>query len=214
MAEINNVTGKPMPVDRNIEKVANQKLPTNTSTNQSSVGRGNVGQPVGLPMAEPTTQGALMPNAVTGRDASQIAAAEQMRSSGGHSATEALLGLNQKPSMMGVLLAPPGNLETLRHLTPSMRRKILRDLLSKQRHQISGFVEAMRDEENSRKSSEEEVDDDESSQLITTDSAVPQKYDKKAIRDLEATTKMLDLLDEFLGMQDYTLSQMGTFAQG
>jgi len=216
MAEINNVTGKPMPVDQNVEKAANQKLPQNAATDRGTVGRGNIGQPIGLPNAEPTTQNALMPNVVTGRDASQLAAAEKMRSSGGHSATEVLLGLNQKPSMMGVLLAPPGNLETLRHLTPSMRRKILRDLLSKQRDQIGGFVEAMRDGENSKEDSDEEDSKDENkdSKLILTDSIMPKKYDQRALRDLEATTKMLDLLDEFLGMQDYTLSQMGTFAQG
>ena len=216
MAEINNVTGKPLPVDQNVEKAANQKLPQNAATDKGTVGRGNMGQPIGLPTADPTTQNALMPNAVTGRDVSQLAAAEKMRSSGGHSATEVLLGLNQKPSMMGVLLAPPGNLETLRHLTPSMRRKILRDLLSKQRDQIGGFVEAMREEKGSQEDSDEEEkrDENESSKLISKDSVARAKYDQRALRDLEATTKMLDLLDEFLGMQDYTLSQMGTFAQG
>ena len=64
-------------------------------------------------MPEPTTQNALMNQVVTGRDASQQIAAEQMRTAGGHSATDVLLGLNQQPSVLGVLLAPPGNLESL-----------------------------------------------------------------------------------------------------
>ncbi len=39
-------------------------------------------------------------------------------------------------------------------------------------------------------------------------------HNQRVIQDLASTTKMLDLLDELLNMQDYTLSQIGTFAQG
>jgi hypothetical protein len=39
-------------------------------------------------------------------------------------------------------------------------------------------------------------------------------YNQKAYRDLAATTRMLDLLYELLSMQDYTLSQMATRAEG
>lgn len=217
MSEIKNVTAKPLPLDQNVEKVSNKQALQNAPTDQSSVGRGNVGQPVGLPMPEPTTQNALMNNVITGRDASQQIAAEQMRSTGGHSATDVLLGLNQQPSMLGVLLAPPGNLETLRHLSPAMRRKILRDLLSKQRDQIRHFVAVMRDEKQNQQehSDEENQEETDSSKLLpsakSNSSAI---YNQRALKDLDAATKMLDLLDEILGMQDYTLSQMGTFAQG
>ena len=36
----------------------------------------------------------------------------------------------------------------------------------------------------------------------------------KAIGDIDKTARMLDILDEMLAMQDYTISQIGTFSQG
>ncbi len=228
MADIKNVGAMPLPVDPNAAKIAdeaagklpNQQLPQ-TAVEDATVGRGTIGQPVGQPISEPTTQNALMPNAVTGRDASQMIAAEKLRSNGGHSATDVLLGLHRQPSTLGVLLAPPGNLEMLRHLSPASRRKVLRNLLSKQRGQMRRLVAVMRDDEQPEHQSNDEnqsaeIENDSSEILLpnsTSDAAV-KFYNRRAVRDLEATTKMLDLLDELLGMQDYTLSQMGTFAQG
>lgn len=223
MAEIKNIGGQSMPIgEQNVQKVGEDvgKLPTQLPQNQgeTSVGRGNVGQPVGLPTADPTTQNALMPNVVTGRDASQLAAAEKMRANGGYSSTDVLLGLHQQPSMLGAMLPPPGNLEALRHLTPAMRRTILRNLLSKQRGKMRQLVAVMRDEEQHQQNPEQENQENEAE--ISTENGIknlisPSDFqNQRALRDLEATTKMLDLLDELLGMQDYTLSQMGTFAQG
>jgi hypothetical protein len=221
MAEIKNVGGQPLPIgEQNVQKVNDEigKLPTNLPQNQgeTSVGRGNVGQPIGLPSTDPTTQNSLMPNVVTGRDASQLAAAEKMRANGGHSATDVLLGLNQQPSTIGVMLPPPGNLEALRHLSPAMRRTILRNLLSKQRGQMRQLVAVMRDEEQHQHHHNEENQQPESeSANDNAELILPSEFqNQRALRDLEATTRMLDLLDELLGMQDYTLSQMGTFAQG
>lgn len=223
MAEIKNIGGQSVPIgEQNVQKVGEDvgKLPTQLPQNQgeTSVGRGNVGQPVGLPTADPTTQNALMPNVVTGRDASQLAAAEKMRANGGYSSTDVLLGLHQQPSMLGAMLPPPGNLEALRHLTPAMRRTILRNLLSKQRGKMRQLVAVMRDEEQHQQNPEQENQENEAE--ISTENGIknlisPSDFqNQRALRDLEATTKMLDLLDELLGMQDYTLSQMGTFAQG
>lgn len=221
MAEIKNVGGQPLPIgEQNVQKANDEigKLPSNLPQNQAdtSVGRGSVGQPIGLPPIDPTTQNALMPNVVTGRDASQLAAAEKMRSNGGHSATDVLLGLNQQPSTIGVILPPPGNLEALRHLTPAMRRTMLRNLLSKQRGQMRQLVHVMRDEEQHQQHQDEEHQqlENESTNENTEIIFPSEIHNQRALRDLEATTKMLDLLDELLGMQDYTLSQMGTFAQG
>lgn len=222
MAEIKNVGGQPLPIgEQNVQKVGEEigKLPTNLPQNQgeNSVGRGNVGQPIGLPSTDPTTQNALMPNVVTGRDASQLAAAEKLRANGGHSATDVLLGLNQQPSVIGVILPPPGNLEALRHLSPAMRRTILRNLLSKQRGQMRQLVHVMRDEEQHQHQHQNEENQQAESESANenTELIFPSDFhNQRALRDLEATTKMLDLLDELLGMQDYTLSQMGTFAQG
>lgn len=223
MAEIKNVGGQPLPIDQNARKIAdeagrlpNQPLPQNTGEN--SIGRGTAGQPVGLPDVDPTTQNALMPDVVTGRDASQLVSAEKMRSNGGDSATDVLLGLNRQPSASGVILAPPGNLEALRHMTPQMRRTVLRNLLAKQRGQMRSLVAVMRDEkqeQNASQESNQEVEDENSSEAVLPLSvSAASFYNRRAVQDLEATTRMLDLLDEMLGMQDYTLSQMGTFAQG
>ena len=230
MPDIKNIGGTPPPVDSNVTKLSddamklpNQQLPQN-SPNDTSVGRGNVGQPVGLPEADPISQNALMPDVITGRDASQLIAADKLRSNAGHSATEVLLGLDRQPSVTGLLLAPPGNLESLRHLSPAMRRSILRKLLTKQRGQMRRLVAVMGDEEgNQGRNSDEENPyeenfDGQNDALPLLPSSSPATasnfYNKRAYHDLEATTKMLDLLDELLGMQDYTLSQMGTFAQG
>jgi hypothetical protein len=218
MAEIKNVGGQPLPTgEQNVQKVGGEagKVPAQMPQNQgeTSVGRGNAGQPIGLPTADPTTQNQLMPNVVTGRDATQFAAAEKMRANGGHSATDVLLGLNQQPSTLGVMLAPPGNLEALRHLTPTMRRTLLRNLLTKQRGQMRQLVHIMRDDEQHQHESDDE--NQEAENPVETEALLPADFQNRhALRDLEATTKMLDLLDELLGMQDYTLSQMGTFAQG
>ena len=142
-----------------------------------------------------------------------------VRSNGGASATDVLLGLNHQPSILGGLLAPPGNLEALRHLTPSMRRNVLRTLLSKQRNQMRRLVAVARDEEQHHQQDEQ----NENEESNVSENLLPASannagelvfHNQRAIQDLASTTKMLDLLDELLNMQDYTLSQIGTFAQG
>jgi hypothetical protein len=224
MADVKNIGGQPLPVEQNIEKVAddamklpNQQLPQ--TSGETSVGRGTFGQPVGLPQIDPTTQNALMPNVVTGRDATQQIAAEKMRSNAGYSATEVLLGLNRQPSTTGILLAPPGNLDALRHITPTMRRTVLRNLLAKQRAQMRRLAAVMRDDERNENHSDAENQDavEQEAVNIETTNVLPtvsKFYNDKAYRDLAATTKMLDLLYELLSMQDYTLSQMATRADG
>ena len=223
MADVKTIGGQPLPIEQNIEKIAddamklpNQQLPQTSGEN--SVGRGAFGQPVGLPQTDPTTQNALMPGVVTGRDATQQIAAEKMRSNAGYSATEVLLGLNRQPSTTGILLAPPGNLDALRHITPTMRRIVLRNLLAKQRAQMRRLAAVMRDDEQSENHRDAENQDAEQQEAnIETTNVLPlvsKFYNAKAYRDLAATTKMLDLLYELLSMQDYTLSQMATRADG
>jgi hypothetical protein len=222
MPEVNKVGNQPLPVSEQtiqkpngaIDKLPAQ-LPPDTGADQN-VGRGSVGQPVGVPPKTPLTQNALMPEAVTGRDATQFIAAEKMRSNGGVSATDVLLGLNQQPSVLGGLLAPPGNLEALRHLSPTMRRKILRNLLSKQKNQMRRLVAVARDEKQHQQEEQREQTDDAENLLPSAQTASNELefYNPRIYQDLASTTKMLDLLDELLNMQDYTLSQMGTFAQG
>jgi hypothetical protein len=223
MAEINKITNQPLPVgEQQVQKAAEavEKLPAQIpNSGENSVGRGNAGQPLGLPPQTPLTQNDLMSDVVTGRDLSQLVAADKLRSNGGASATDVLLGLNHQPSILGGLLAPPGNLEALRHLTPSMRRNVLRTLLSKQRNQMRRLVAVARDEEQ-RHQRNEQNDDEEAN---ATENLLPVSenhlgeivfHNRRVYQDLAATTKMLDLLDELLNMQDYTLSQVGSFAQG
>ncbi len=226
MAEINKVGNQPIPKgEQQIAKPndAAQKLPAQMlpdAGEQQTTARGNAGQPIGLQPKVAVTQNTLMPEAVTGRDATQLLAAEKLRSNGGTSATDKLLGLNQQPSILGGLLAPPGNLEALRHLTPAMRRNILRSLLAKQKNQMRRLVAVARDEEQHQQQEEQQHEREESEQtennlpIQPNDANALHFHNRHAYQDLAATTKMLDLLDELLNMQDYTLSQMGTFAQG
>ena len=222
MPEVNKVGNQPLPVsEQSIQKpngaidILPGQLPPDTGADQN-VGRGSIGQPVGVPPKTPLTQNALMPEVVTGREASQLIAAEKLRSNGGVSATDVLLGLNRQPSVLGGLLAPPGNLEALRHLSPVMRRKILRNLLSKQKNQMRCLVAVARDEKQHQQEEQREQPDDVENILpaAQTDPNELEFYNPRVYKDLASTTKMLDLLDELLNMQDYTLSQMGTFAQG
>ena len=226
MAEIGKIPGQNLPVgEQQIQKPgdAAQKLPAQIPPGQSgenAVGRDNAGQPIGLPPQTPLTQNELMSEVVTGRDLSQIVAAEHLRANGGISATDVLLGLNQQPSMLGGLLAPPGNLEALRHLTPTTRRKILRDLLSKQKNQMRRLVAVARDDEQHQQQDDQPPENEIAETVEEVNSIQPQRetslgfHNQRVYQDLAAATKMLDLLDELLNMQDYTLSQIGSFSQG
>lgn len=175
---------------------------------------GPQGQPVGLPL--PPTTAPLMPDALAGRDPSQLVAAEQMRARGGASATEELLGLNRQPTMVGALAPPPGNAEALRHMTPTMRRTLMRNLLDKQRTQMRRLAHLMRRERDGRDGDGEESPEDERQhpQLEAPAAAVSTDDAQRARAELGSAARMLDLLDELLAMQDYAVSQMGTFSQG
>jgi hypothetical protein len=180
---------------------------------------GQLGQPVGLP-APPSTA-PLMPDALAGRDPSQLVAAEQMRARGGAGATEELLGLNQVPTMAGALAPPPGNAEALRHMTPTMRRTLMRNLLDKQRGQMRRLARLMRRERDGqgRGEGEETSDEDGDGRTFSESETIALKPLDEAQRgraraELGSAARMLDLLDELLAMQDYAVSQMGTFSQG
>jgi hypothetical protein len=179
---------------------------------------GQLGQPVGLP-APPSTA-PLMPDALAGRDPSQLVAAEHLRARGGAGATEELLGLNRQPTMLGALAAPPGNAEALRHMTPTMRRTLMRNLLDKQRGQMRRLAQLMRRERDGEGREGEESPDEEdgrSAQLEASIAALPSLDETQRARaraELGSAARMLDLLDELLAMQDYAVSQMGTFSQG
>ena len=178
---------------------------------------GPQGQPVGLP-APPSTA-PLMPDALAGRDPSQLVAAEQMRARGGAGATEELLGLNRQPTMLGALAAPPGNAEALRHMTPTMRRTLMRNLLDKQRAQMRRLAQNMRRGRDGRGDGDESDEEGDGRAFFQGETAaalaLPDESQRARARaELGSAARMLDLLDELLAMQDYAVSQMGTFSQG
>src|SRR5918997_1248734 len=86
----------------------------------------------------------------TGGEATPVnqsaARAENLPARGGASAVEELLGLNRLPTAVGALAAPPGNSEALRHMTPTMRRTIMRGLLDKQREKMRRLALVLRGE--------------------------------------------------------------------
>ena len=184
---------------------------------------GALGQPTGMPIPGVPAGAQVLSDVLAGRDPSQLIAAERMRAAGGASAVEQQLGLDLKPPMMGALSAPPGNIEALRHMTPTMRRTIMRNLLDKQRSRMRELARVVRHQKGERDDETEEQSRDEAqgsfaSELFEATVAAGGKADEaqatRARDELGRTARMLDLLDELLVMQDYTVSQMGTFSQG
>jgi hypothetical protein len=169
---------------------------------------GELGQPTGMPI--PVKTGKLLPDAIAGRDESQLIAAEQLRTSGGGSVIEQLLGLNLQPTMAGALIAPPGNSDFLRHMTTAMRRATIRELLQKQRREMRRLARLLQrdgekdDDEQSRES------DDEGEDLRAVSSGA---NDRERMQVANAA-RMLHLLEQLLAMQDYTWSRMGKFSKG
>jgi hypothetical protein len=209
--------GQPQISDSEISPV-NQSNTQTTGVNTTVGQPGELGQPTGLP-APPLAPGQkTLPDVLAGRDPSQLLAAEHLRAAGGATETEKLLGLNLQPTILGAITPPPGNSEILRHLTPTMRRTIMRNLLEKQRERMRRLALALREERDRNSKDERSRDETETNEEVLSDSTelilredLPLEF---AASELGKAARMLDLLDELLAMQDYTISQMGTFSQG
>ncbi len=157
----------------------------------------------------------ILPDAATGRDASQLDAAKQLSALGGVSATDRLLGLDLRPTMTGVLAAPPGNSEFIRHLTPQARRAIMRKMLNKQRERMRRLARYIRDRrDESAEDEDAEFDRESFLEVISEPVELDRSKISRATGELEKAARMLNILDEMLAMQDYTISQIGTFTQG
>ena len=158
-------------------------------------------------------------DALTGRDSTQTEAARHLTSLGGVSATDKLLGLDLRPTMTGALAPPPGNSEFLRHVTPQMRRTIMRKMLDKQRDRMRKLARYLRDRRDDNENGQSE-EDRESFLEVIAEKMQLEEYNTdqnqilRATGELDKTARMLDILDELLAMQDYTISQIGTFTQG
>lgn len=223
MADIRRIGNNQQPIMPEDRAVINKSQPPNPAQKNA----GETGSAVNLPVGQPTEgEGVInlpkppgetaFSTAVTGKDRSQLDAAEQIRSNAGVSATDKLLGLHLQPTVAGALTAPPGNMEALRHLSPAMRRSIMRELVNKQRERTRRLAKYVRRQRERRDENGNEQENREESlvQLLAENFDASDEQVTRASDELLAMAKMLDLLDEMLNLQDYTVSQMGSFAQG
>lgn len=210
--EINNLTNNQI-ADTDVPRVSQ----TNVKANQTEFPVGQPAetrQPLDTATLPPGQK--ILPDAATGRDATQIEAGRQMSALGGVSATDRLLGLDLRPTMTGALAAPPGNSEFLRHLSPQARRAIMRKMLNKQREKMRRLARFLRDRRDADE--ENENNNDPAGENFLQVIGEPVELDRaklqRATGELEKAALMLNILDEMLAMQDYTISQIGTFSQG
>ncbi|OYT70884.1 MAG: hypothetical protein CFK52_09675 [Chloracidobacterium sp. CP2_5A] len=174
---------------------------------------GEIGQPRGLPAPEAPGQKNILPDALLGRDPSQALAAEQLRATGGASATEELLGLNQQPTMPGAILPPLGNDVALRHLTPTMRRELLRRLLDRQQRNARRLLAVLpRDEEETSERRRRRALPEEAAGAEAL-AALPEPQRERAASELHQSLRLLELIDRLMALQDETLAQMSASAQ-
>ena len=213
MADIRGVNNAAIPQPKGVEEPAGRVPPLGPQPAQPDVPTGPpgpLGQPTGIPPPVVPGQPRILPDVLAGRDPSQLKAAEILRDAGGVSATEKLLGLDRQPSIVGAFSAPPGNSEALRHMTPTMRRTAMRNLLQKQRERMHRLEWRLKREED-----EDRGDREDNNEYVFDDrSATGPSQLVRARRELGHTLLMLTLLEDLLVMQDYTVSQMGTFSKG
>ena len=204
--EINNLTNNQI-ADTDVPRVSESGVKSNQT-------QFPVGQPAEA--RQPVDAGQkILNDAVVGRDITQLDAAKQLSALGGVSATDRLLGLDLRPTMTGVLSAPPGNVEFLRHLSPQARRTIMRKMLNKQRERMRRLARYLRDRRDESSENGDSASEGESFLEVINE---PVELDRaklgRATSELEKAARMLNILDEMLAMQDYTISQIGTFTQG
>ncbi len=219
MAEIKNITGSGGEIKNLTDgKTADRDVPNvQRSGSDASGTKIPVGQPGDAQPAEIKPGQKVLTDAVAGKEASQLDAAQKLSLLGGTSAVDRLLGLDMRPTMLGVLVAPPGNSDFLRHITPTMRRTILRNMLSRQRkrmRRLARFLREEKDQQESEDQNRENEPDESFLEVVSEPLMLEQTEVGRAIDELGRTAKMLDVLDELLAMQDYTISQIGTFSQG
>ncbi len=199
--EIKNLTDNQI-TDRDAPRVPQTGVKSNQS--EFPVGQpAETRQPVDTVNLPPEQK--ILPDAATGRDATQLEAAKQLSSLGGASATDRLLGLDLRPTMVGAMAPPPGNSEFLRHISPQMRRTMMRKMLSKQRERMRRLARFLREREQSGEGESNESDPESFTEMISEPLELNQIQMTKAIGDIDKTARMLDILDEMLAMQDYCI---------
>jgi hypothetical protein len=169
--------------------------------------------PAAAAAAPPPQQKPVLLDVLAGRDPSQTIAAEHLRLAGGASATEILFGLDQAPPIVGPFVVPPGNSEALRHLSGPARRAMLHSLLLKQRERTRQLSQLLHAEDSEAEDEDHSNESDESDEIAAMETFRNPEL-RRARDELRASLRMLDLLEDLLSMQDYTISQMGTFSKG
>ncbi len=216
-----------MPEIKNVNNLNNMTSLTNNQLRDSEVPKVQEGSSnidgVRIPVGKPSEgeqsnklrqKDQIMPDVVIGRDSSQLKSAEQVRTTGYTSAVDKLLGLDLQPTVLGVLAAPPGNSEILRLMTPTMRRKIMRNLLAKQRERMKRLTTVLRRHRDGEEEENEESQKERFAEMLMEKYNLNPEQVTRATEELGKMAGMLDVLDEVLIMQDYTISQMGTFSHG
>ena len=91
----------------------------------------------------------------------------------------------------------------------------MRNMLSRQRKRMRRLARFLRDEKDNQEQNEEEREREESFlEVVSEPLMLEERQVGRAIDELGRTARMLDVLDEMLAMQDFTISQIGTFSQG
>ncbi|MEJ7615806.1 MAG: hypothetical protein WKF30_02260 [Pyrinomonadaceae bacterium] len=220
MTEINNIGARIAGLSPDNNQTVMQPAKQSTGENVRHApadallawGAGSVGQPVGLAAPIMPGQTQILTDALVGREATQLRAAEQLRDFGGAAATEQLLRLNLQPSCGGAFPPPPGH-EALHYLPPAVRRGLMISLLAKRRVRLRQLARLLRDHEPSDPEGDNRNEPFE--EPITAVSPLPSEEQRdRARRELKSVARMLDLLDELLMVQEYTLSQMGALLEG
>jgi hypothetical protein len=149
------------------------------------------------------------------RESSRAETAKKLSLLGGVSATDRLLGLDLRPTVTGILAAPPGNVEFLRHLSPPARRTVMRKMLGKQRERMLRLAHYLRERRDQISNTDDGALETERFPGTAGEPADLTRANlSRAANELEKVAQMLNILDEMLAMQDYTISQIGTFSQG
>lgn len=170
--------------------------------------------------APPVKKGGVRNERAQSSKSSQSETVKPLTSIGGISAADRLLGLDLRPPVTGALPPPPGNSEFLRHVSPPMRRTIMRKMLDKQRERMRKLARFLRDRRDETDQGHQPEQERESFLEVIAEKNQSEEYnaDKnqifRAAGELDKTARMLDILDEMLAMQDYTISRIGTFTQG
>lgn len=194
---------------QNIRDVVNSSQ--TESTNQTVANYDFQGQPIGLIPEKTVTQKDLMSQVLRGQDVTQLLSTELLRSTGGVAPTELLLGLNQPTSTIGIITPPPGNLNYLANFTPTMKRNILKKLLTSRFDDIESIIAVLNQE------NYEESDEEENNFETETEETLPKKNPAKnkqqyprAFEELTAVLKMIELLNQIVELQDLVVSNMSS----